>query len=278
MAAEIPMTGADFEEIARILHGAAGIALSAKKVGLVYARLNKRLRTLGIATFREYCRRLEADGSGEERAAMVAALTTNVTSFFRERHHFQHLRSHVLPPLVEAAREGAPIRIWSAGCSRGHEPFSIGLTLLSLMPDAAAHDVRILASDLDPNVISYGNAGAYVDDDLAAVPAALRERWFIPVEKGANAKRNVGPELRKLVRFRNLNLVGDWPLSTSFNAIFCRNVAIYFDVPTKERLWNRFCDYLAPDGWLYVGHSEHVSGLAAGRLASSGATAYQLVS
>ncbi|TPW29051.1 CheR family methyltransferase [Pararhizobium mangrovi] len=276
------MTSADFDKIASLLYAQAGIHLSGEKTALVYSRLSKRLRALGMASFREYCALLEAeDGRGGERMQMLAALTTNVTRFFREQNHFDHLRAR-LPALLATARDGGRVRFWSAGCSNGHEPFSLAMTILAAMPEVDRTDLRILASDIDPNVLAFGRAGIYPVEDIENVPTDMRRKWFRPVKDVA---RRDGPALgfalaepvRSLVAFRELNLNGDWPMKGQFDVIFCRNVTIYFDQPTRERLWLRFAEKLKPGGILYVGHSERVAGQATGLLAYDANTAYRRI-
>ncbi len=271
---EFPFTTEDFRKIAQILHSYAGIALADGKAALVYSRLAKRLRTLGLRSFREYCALIEGVEGVDERQTMMAALTTNVTRYFREPHHFDHLRDVVLPPLVERARKGGRVRLWSAACSNGQEPYSMAITVLSALPEAANLDVKILATDIDPNMVAEGRAGIYREEAVAPVPLDLRRRWFkkAPVE-GA---WEVADELRALVSFRELNLIGDWPMKGRFDAIFCRNVVIYFDEPTQERIWSRFAPLLEPRGTLYIGHSERVTGAATSVFETTGLTTYTL--
>ena len=252
----------------------AGISLPESKANLVYSRLAKRLRLLGLPNFEQYCALVTGPQGEAERQAMIAALTTNVTRFFREPHHFEHLKAQILPPAIEAARRGAKIRLWSAASSTGKEAYSIALTLLALMPEAAKSDIRILATDIDPNVLATGEAGIYDAALLDAVPAALRSRWFAPLNDGS-LQLQVGAELRALVKFKKLNLIGNWPMQGKFQAIFCRNVVIYFENDTQEKIWSRMLPLLAPDGALYIGHSERVSGAAEGRLRSDGITIYR---
>lgn len=271
---EFPFTTDDFMAIARMLHDDAGIALSENKASLVYSRLAKRLRALGLESFHDYCRLVAgADGVGE-RQNMLAALTTNVTRFFREPHHFEHLRTSVLPGLVAHARARGRVRIWSAGCSTGQEPYSIALTILEALPEAASLDVRILATDIDPNVVATGRAAVYSDEAVQPVPARLRDRWMVRVRDGSREAWGAGEEMRRLVAFRELNLMGHWPMKGRFDAIFCRNVVIYFDEPTQARIWSRFAPLLNPGGRLYVGHSERVTETS--RFDTDGLTSYRL--
>ena len=269
---EFLFTDEDFRKIAQILHSHAGIALAEGKAALVYSRLAKRLRSLGLRSFREYCALIEDKQGVDERQAMMAALTTNVTRYFREPHHFDHLREVVMPKLVERARKGGRIRLWSAACSNGQEPYSMAITVLTALPEAANLDVKILATDIDPNMVAEGKAGIYREDAVAPVPLDLRRKWF----KKAGTGWEVADELRALVAFRELNLIGDWPMKGKFDAIFCRNVVIYFDEPTQERIWSRFAPMLEPAGTLYIGHSERVSGPATALFETTGLTTYAL--
>ena len=274
-AGEFAFSGDDYRRIAAMIYDDAGIDLGPSKAALVYSRLAKRLRALELASFRSYCDLVEAaDGRGE-RLEMLTALTTNVTRFFRERAHFDHLERQVLPALMERARKGGKVRIWSAGCSTGEEPYSIALTALALEPGARRLDVRILATDVDPSVVAVGRKGVYPEGALGDVPAALRKRWFADAPGGEPASR-IGEEAAGLVRFSILNLHRDWPMRGLFDVIFCRNVVIYFDERAQTALWERFVGKLAPEGFLYVGHSERVTGTAAASLRSAGVTTYRL--
>jgi chemotaxis protein methyltransferase CheR len=265
-----PLSEREFQKIASILYEDSGIHLPPGKVSLVYSRLAKRLRTLGLQSFRDYCELISSAEGLDERQAMLSALTTNVTRFFREPHHFTDLANHFRSRWMETAKRGGRVRIWSAGCSSGEEPYSIALTLLSEMPEAANHDIRILASDIDTAVVKKAKAGVYSAAAVEPAPAAARERWMRPTPDGDYV---MGPEARALVSFRELNLMSAWPMKGPFQAIFCRNVVIYFDEPTQERLWGRYAAMLSPDGRLYVGHSERVADTG---LSSDGMTVYRL--
>jgi chemotaxis protein methyltransferase CheR len=273
-AGEFPFTSEDFGHIARLLERESGIHLRDSKTALVYSRLAKRLRALRVDSFRNYCRLLDA--SSDERVTMLAALTTNVTRFFREPHHFEHLKRFVLPPLLDAARQGAPVRLWSAGCSSGQEPYSIALAVLSLMPDAASRDIRVLATDIDPTMVAKGRKGLYTPAELRDVPVELKRRWFEAAPAEGRGDLCVNGDLRALVVFHELNLNGDWPMRGLFQAIFCRNVVIYFDEGTQAQLWRRVTPLLAPRGWLYIGHSERVSGSAMAAFENVDITTYRL--
>jgi chemotaxis protein methyltransferase CheR len=265
----------DFQRIAAMLHADAGIFLPDTKATLVYSRLAKRLRTLGLKSFHDYCELVAGADGLDERQKMLVSLTTNVTSFFREPHHFALLRDTILPPLLQAAKAGRRVRLWSAGCSKGHEPYSIAMTVLNLMPDAADHDVRILATDIDTEVLAEGRMGRYDESLLGTVPAAERRRGFLPASAG-NPILSVTPEMRRLVSFRELNLIGQWPMKGPFDVIFCRNVVIYFDDDTQAKVWSRFAGLLGPGGTLLVGHSERVLGPAQALFSNIGTTAYRL--
>lgn len=273
---EFPLTEADFARIARIMATECGIVLDMGKMPLVYSRLANRLRTLHIRTFRLYCAFVASEAGAGERRLMVEALTTNVTRFFREKHHFEHLREKVLPGLIEEARRGGRVRLWSAGCSSGEEPYSIGLTLLEAMPDAARFDIRILATDIDTQVLARGRAGLYPGSAVTLVDRRLRETFMRerPDDHGG-ANWEVGPELRALVAFKPANLVDEiWPMRGPFQTIFCRNVVIYFDIETRLRVLGKLAGLLSPGGHIYVGHAERLPAESADfRLV--GLTAYQ---
>jgi len=269
---EFAFTDADFRKISAMVHGDAGIALPESKATLVYSRLAKRLRALGLTTFKDYCALVSGVEGVDERQKMLAALTTNVTRFFREPHHFEHLKQTLLPPLLDAVRRGGKVRIWSAACSSGQEPFSIAMTILSLMPDAAQRDIKVLATDIDPNMVAEGRGGTYAEHLLEGIPPEYRKRWTV----GAGGDRvRMSDDLRALVTFNELNLIGDWPMKGRFDAIFCRNVAIYFEDETQARLWNRFAPLIQPNGALYIGHSERIQGPAVSAFKPDGVTTYR---
>jgi chemotaxis protein methyltransferase CheR len=274
---EFLFTEEDFARIAKMLHDDAGIYLPEVKATLVYSRLAKRLRALGLQSFRDYCALLTEDGGAGagERQQMLAALTTNVTRFYREPHHFDHLKTKVLPPLLDHARRGGRVRLWSAACSTGPEPYSMALTVLSLMPEAAQYDVRILATDIDPNVVAEGRRGVYRNDAVEPIPSDLRARWMQRVAQDGEFAWSAGDEMRKMVAFRELNLIGSWPMKGPFDVIFCRNVVIYFGEETQARVWSRFKPLLTREGRLYIGHSERLNGPSASAFVSDGLTTYR---
>lgn len=270
-----PFTDRDFREICSMLHEDAGIFLTDAKAPLVYSRLAKRLRALGLESFRDYCELVKSREGLDERQKMLAALTTNVTKFFREPHHFESLKK-LVAERAGAVRKGARLRLWSAACSNGQEPFSMAMTVLSVIPDAADYDVRILATDIDPNMIAAGKAGVYDSEAMSAVPSSMRSRWFAPLEEGQKGSWVASEELSSLIAFRELNLVGSWPFKGPFDAIFCRNVVIYFEEATQMKIWQRFIPMMARHAHLYIGHSERVNGPSSAELVVDGVTTYKL--
>jgi chemotaxis protein methyltransferase CheR len=268
-------TDADFEAIAKRAHQQFGLHLTDTKKDLVYSRLIKRLRHLGLQDFKAYCALIDGPTGESERVHMLSALTTNVTHFMREEHHFRMLRESVLPPLLAKARNGGRLRIWSAGCSAGQEPYSLAFTLLDLCPDAERYDIRILATDVDPEILKTAKAGIYRNEELQAIPERARSQHIAETTARPDSF-SIGERPRALIRFGLLNLMESWPMRGQFDIIFCRNVAIYFDKDTQARLWNRYADQLAPGGHLCIGHSERIAGTALARFQNVGVTAYRL--
>jgi chemotaxis protein methyltransferase CheR len=251
VAPEVQLTAQHFREISGIVYDVAGIRLPEGKEGLVRSRLGKRLRARGLASYGDYLALVRQPG-GDELAEMVDALTTNKTDFFREPAHFDFLRQRVLPKLGNG-----PLRLWSAGCSTGEEPYTLAMVLRDSLGDLARRDVKILATDISRRVLAHAKAGVYADGPMDGVPAEVRRRHFVRVADGWE----VAPALRALVTFAPLNLMGAWPMRGPFQAIFCRNVMIYFDRPTQQALVRRYYELLAPGGYLFVGHSESLSAL-----------------
>ena len=266
------MSDAMFDCIARIARDQAGLTLPRTKKTMVQSRVVRRLRALQLASFDAY-RDLVCgpDGSGEVRH-LVSALTTNVSNFFRENHHFDLLRQTVLPPLLSRAARGDRVRIWSAGCSNGQEPFSIAMVLAELDSAVATRDVRILATDIDAEVLDFAGQASYPDAMLEGVPPGHLARYFQPVAGDPTCHQLTEP-LRRLVSFRLLNLHQPWPMRGNFDLIFCRNVLIYFDIAAQARLLSRFHDILTPDGWLMLGHSERLPTDLAASFTRAGITA-----
>ncbi|AMY68535.1 CheR family methyltransferase [Frigidibacter mobilis] len=264
--------GAQMAEIARIAYAEAGIVIAPGKTSMVQSRLAKRLRALDLPDYDSYLVLVNSEAGQDERRRMISALTTNVSHFFRESHHFDTLRNEVLPPLVAKIRAGGRARLWSAGCSNGQEAWSMAMTVLELMPDAPEHDLRILATDIDPLVVEKGRSATYDAQMVAGVDPALRKRFF----EAAGGQHQLIAAAQSLVSFHELNLHAPWPMRGPFDVIFCRNVVIYFDAETQDRLWHRFAEVLAPGGWLMVGHSERVPVAPASRFVTAGITTYRL--
>ena len=253
------LSAVEFQRIADVTKRVAGINLQRGKEGLVRARLARRLRALGLDSYGAYLEQVERDGTRAELKEMIDALTTNKTSFFRESQHFTFLRERVLPDCLAAGQ--AP-RVWSAGCSTGEEPYTLGIVVHEAMPATVAAASRILATDISARVLDRARAAQYPADIVAELPRDLLRRHFVPASGGESWQ--VAEPVRRLVRFARLNLMGEWPMRGPFDAIFCRNVMIYFDKATQGRLVERFGSLLAPGGYLFVGHSESLTGLAHG--------------
>ncbi|MBU6396838.1 MAG: protein-glutamate O-methyltransferase CheR [Rhodospirillales bacterium] len=271
---EFLFTLKDLSIISKIIMEESGIVLSESKASLVYSRLAKRIRHLGLSSFSEYCSLIQGDFGKDEKQELIAALTTNVTRFFREQHHFEHMQKNILPNLIREAKARRRIRIWSAACSSGPEPYSIALTILQAMPNAGDYDIRILATDIDHNILKIASSGIYDASQLAPISEEMQRRWFRPLNDGPG-KMQVKPELRNLITFKQLNLIGTWPMKGKFQAIFCRNVVIYFDSKTQESIWSRFLPLMEDGGALYIGHSERVSGPSEKYFFNDGTTIYR---
>jgi chemotaxis protein methyltransferase CheR len=272
---EYPLTRRDLNEIASMIYSDAGIALNDSKASLVYSRLSKHIRNLGLSGFRAYCQLVSSPEGAAERREMLSHLTTNFTRFFRENHHFEHLRDEVLPGLIQRAKAGGRVRIWSAASSDGQEPYSIGLTVFQAFPNVLDYDFKILATDIDPKILAIARQGAYDEQALETVSPAMRKQWFKEVEIAGRRKWQVDDRLKRLITYNELNLMAQWPFKGKFDVIFCRNVVIYFDEPTQVRIWNRFCELLPVGGHLYIGHSERVSGDAKNDFDNIGITTYR---
>lgn len=244
----------EFEVISRVVRQVAGIHLHEGKQGLVRTRLSPRLRALGLADYGGYLAYLRSPDGEAEMPRMLEALTTNKTSFFREPGHFRFLSEELVPAWE---REGSEeVRLWSAGCSSGEEPYTIALLLGARAP---ALKVRILATDLSQRMLERARAGVYREEAIAEIPETLRRLGLEPGPM--TGTRRIRKEIADRVRFARLNLMDPWPMKGRFDAIFCRNVMIYFDRPTQERLVNRFADVLVPGGHLFIGHAESLTGI-----------------
>ena len=269
---EYPLTRKDLANIAAMIYSDAGISLNETKASQVYSRLSKRLRQIGLRSFGDYCALLETPGGAAERREMLSHLTTNFTRFFRENHHFDHLRDEVLPGLIARVKAGGRARIWSAGCSDGQEPYSIALTVLKALPNAMDYDLRILATDIDPKIIAQAKAGSYDERALETVDNTVRKQWFTATD---NNRWQIDNRVKALITYRELNLMAAWPFSGGFDVIFCRNVVIYFDEPTQTKIWKRYSELLPVGGHLYIGHSERLSGDAKDDFENIGITTFR---
>lgn len=271
---DYPFTGADFRKIAMLAQAESGITVGSGKEPFIYSRLVKRLRQLDLQSFAEYVDLLSDTAQTEERSLLVSALTTNTTRFFRENHHFETLSHSVLPPLITAARKGARVRLWSAACSSGEEACCIAFAVLKLCPDAAGLDIKILATDIDLRILGVARRGTYPGLAVAALPDDITRRFFDPPE-AAGAARSVTGAVRALIEYRQMNLVRPWPVRGPFDAVFCRNVAIYFDADTQNGIWRGFHAVIGRGGYLFIGHSERLSAAVKPGFAPVGMTTYR---
>ncbi len=268
---EFVFTDTDFRELAQIAYLRAGIALSENKHDLVYSRVSRRLRALGMGSFREYREALNA-GDDTELERFINAISTNHTKFFREDHHLFHFRDNVVAPFARGQGDRRRLRIWSAGCSSGEEPYSIAVILRHDIADIARQDVRILATDIDTDILQKASRGDYPVTALEEIPD--RYRKYLLQSNEDDDRVVVEEKVRSLVAFRRLNLIEAWPVKGPFDVIFCRNVMIYFDQKTKTKLIERFTSLIRPGGWLYIGHSESLIGAHPG-LTLVGRTIYR---
>lgn len=248
---DFEFTSADFARIRELIHRRAGISLSDHKRDMAYSRLARRLRARGIDTFRQYLEALESENDPAEWEAFTNALTTNLTAFFRESHHFPILADFV-------KRRQQPVSIWCSAASTGEEPYSIAMTLVEALGEAAARHATILATDLDTQVLAKCEAGIYSLEQVKPLSQERLKRFFLKGTGPHAGLVKVRPELRAMIRFAQLNLTdADYGLRTQFDAIFCRNVMIYFDKPTQSQVLSRFDPLTKPGGLLFAGHSEN---------------------
>jgi chemotaxis protein methyltransferase CheR len=248
---EFNFTKSDFERVRALIYQRAGISLADSKQEMVYSRLARRLRATGIVSFGRYLDDLEAGRLGEEWESFTNALTTNLTSFFREAHHFPLLAEH-----VKKVREH-PIQIWCSAASTGEEPYSIAMTVCEAF-NTLTPPVQIIATDIDTNVLATGAQGVYGIDRIDKMEPERARRFFLRGKGDQEGMVRVRPELRQLITFKQLNLLGDgWPVKGPFDVIFCRNVMIYFDKATQRKILSRFVPLMKPDALLFAGHSEN---------------------
>jgi len=257
------LTERDFRKISDLVYEHCGINLHEGKKELVRARLAKRLRLGNFKTFPEYMKHVLADKTGNEFSILIDSLSTNLTSFFREGQHFEFLRSSFLPMLLDQKRKSHNFRIraWSAGCSSGEEPYSIAITLLEATQGQGRWDIKVLATDISTSILETAQKGMYDKERIEPVPALQKNKYLAPHHVNKRKVFEVNKRLRDVVIFRYLNLMGDWPIKGPLDFIFCRNVMIYFDKVTQQRLINRFWDLLDSGGVLFTGHSESLTGI-----------------
>ena len=271
---EFDYTQADFDVLRALSNEYSGILVPDDKFDMFYSRLSKRVRLLGLSTFKEYCHYLKSQPEAEF-TEFINAITTNLTAFFREKHHFDFVVQNILPDLVKRNAQDKQVKVWSAGCSSGEEPYSLAITLKENLPQG--WDIKILATDIDTNMLALAADGIYTTDRVVGMHEAQLQRWFQKGKGNHESKVRVKPELRQLITFKYLNLMQEWPMKGYFDFIFCRNVLIYFDKETKLKLAKRYASLLRDDSYLFIGHSESLHQLDT-QFALIGNTIYKKVS
>ena len=270
---EFEFSDANFDRIGQFVSENTGIALSNKKKDMVYGRLAKHVRKSGFGHFDAYCDALES-GDEHEQEFLINAITTNLTAFFRENHHFEYLATTLIPKLLKKKAHNKKLRIWSAGCSTGEEAYSIAMVLKESIPDFDEWDIKILATDLDANVLAHGRRGIYRAESIVDISDNRLKRWFRRGRGEQSGLVKVSSELQQMIRFKRLNLLHEWPMKGPFDLIFCRNVVIYFGREVQTILFDRYADILASDAYLFIGHSETLYKMTT-RFASLGNTIYR---
>ena len=248
------MTEADYRFISQTVYDECGIVLSDQKKDMVYSRIARRIRALKLSNFATYLEYLQ-NNKDLEFVEFINAITTNLTSFFREPHHFEFLKKTIIPEIKQNHRLDKRVRIWSAGCSTGMEPYTIAMSTVNSFP--SDWDFKILATDLDTNVLATAMNGVYEGNSVTGINDELLKSHFLHNAQGDQYK--VKEKLRRLITFKQLNLLENWPMKGGFDVIFCRNVVIYFDLETKNKLFSRYAEMLRPNGYLILGHSETMS-------------------
>ncbi|HPG37945.1 MAG TPA: protein-glutamate O-methyltransferase [bacterium] len=244
-----------FDKISKLVYQVAGINLPPEKIGLVKSRLMKRLRSLNLSTFESYLEYVNHESSGQELTKMIDIITTNKTDFFRELQHFNFMREKIIPGF----QKKQPVRIWSAGCSIGAEPYTIAIVLAEAITDLQNYDIKILATDISTEVLKTAKAGEYEAGIMEGMPDNLLKKYFFRKTDHNTIKFQVKDSIRSMIKYANLNLMGEWPMKGPFDLIFCRNVMIYFDKHTRQVLVERFYNLLANEGYFFVGHSESLT-------------------
>ena len=246
-----------FKKVSQIVYQVSGINLKGGKEALVRARLMKRLRVMGMESFEEYLKFIDSNSGAKELGCMIDEMTTNKTFFFREIEHFNYLCEKILPELKDNK-----LRFWSAACSSGEEPFSLAILLMENIPRIKSMDVRILATDISTKMLNKARKAVYEEETLRNVPKLFLQKYFVKVRNESFLAYQLKDDVSSIIQFSWLNLMEAWPMKGLFNVIFCRNVMIYFDRPTQQKLINRFWALIEPGGYLFVGHSESLSGIS----------------
>jgi len=252
----------DFKFICQFVYETTGIVLNDSKREMLYRRLTRIVRERKLNSFADYCQLLREQGE-QEKDFFINAITTNLTSFFRENHHFEYLTTEEIPALIKSKAAEANgkkrLRFWSSASSTGEEPYSLAITILEAMKsDLSMWDIKILATDIDSNVLAKGKAGIYDVNRIEDIPQKLKQNYFFQGCGKSSDSVKVHDKLKNLITFKQLNLLHDWPMKGPFDAIFCRNVIIYFDKKTQIELFARYYELLAPGGLLFLGHSENL--------------------
>lgn len=267
------LTKEQFKTISRIAYTESGLVLDTSKKSMISSRLDKRIRTLKLESLESYFRLLESSKASKELPHLLSALTTNVTRFFRESHHFETLRTQIIPELHSRAEKGKCIRIWSAGCSSGQELYSIAMVLNEGIPNLHRYDIRLLGTDINDDVITTAIRGNYSKTQLSGLPKTYLKTYF-ETNEGATEYR-IKPDLKNQVTFKKLNLIERWPMKCRYDLIFCRNVVIYFDEVTRNQLWERTEKIMNPGAWMFLGHSERIEDPELYKLKACGVTSYR---
>ena len=268
MAKEFVFTRDDFSQIQKVVASRSGINLGDHKFEMVYGRLARRLRATGLKTVKDYLSLIQNDTS--ENIEFINAITTNLTYFFRENHHFEYLKAKIVPELKSKHVMDKRVRIWSAGCSTGEEPYSIAYTLRDFFKQCSTWDIKILATDLDTQVLAKGKHAIYNDERVESLGAEVKKHLFEMSSSGFKVKQ----KYQQKIFFKQLNLMDTWPMKGKFDVIFCRNVLIYFDRLVQQKLIEKFRHKLHPDGFLILGHSESI-GAQAGNFEAIGKTIFR---
>lgn len=269
---DLPLTDREFARIAAYLMTVSGIHMPETNRALVYSRLSRRLRQLHLRSFDEYADLLESGDSADEREVMVAALTTNTTRFFREPYHFATFEEEILPTLMHDAERGKRVRLWSAGCATGEEPYSLAAVVQKTFPQAARYDFKILATDINQEVLSTARSGQYPQALAERVPEQYLGTMF---EAASGGQRKIRAEVQALISFRYLNFMEPWPVSGPFQTVFCRNVVIYMQPETQSRIWAGMASVMAPGATLFIGHSERIGNALSDRFSLVGKTTFR---